>query len=113
MYHTTDKEYVISSSAELFGLATLVNVQRVSLEGKTIYVVADIHVNEEKLELLENENHLKWYTMGEDGKKEYANKPTYSWTPIGDVNKYFDGTVYAPVLKEVIDEVVAYEKNTC
>ena len=92
LYHTTDTEFVISSSADLFGLSTLVNTQRVSLEGKTIYVVADIRVNTEKLEVLENENYLKWYTVGQDGKKVYTDRPTYSWTPIGDVNKYFDGT---------------------
>lgn len=96
MYNATDDEFIIATSADLYGLATLTKEKGYDFGGDKIYVVSDIATNPEKLELLENENYLKWYTYDEEKQKVYQTAPSYSWTPIGidsaGKSLYFKGT---------------------
>ena len=91
MYSATDYEFIIASSADLYGLAAITKKTDYDFEGDKIYVVSDIDANPEKLELLENENYLKWYTYDTDNQKVYQAKPSYSWTPIGTSSNKFNG----------------------
>jgi len=83
MYSATDDEFIIASSADLYGLAAITKKTDYDFDGDKIYVVSDIDANPEELELLENENYLKWYTYDTDNQKVYQAAPSYSWTPIG------------------------------
>lgn len=87
-WYTTDtsaSNYVIATGADLYGLASLVNAGTQTFDGKNIYVVRDIPVNE-----TEQGTAATWATTS----------PTYAWTPIGgngnneDVKRFkgtFDG----------------------
>lgn len=76
-YWNTDKDtYALASAADLYGFAQLVNDGK-TFVGETVYLVADITVNEGDPE---EDN---WGTTA----------PDYEWTPIGyDKNKRFNGT---------------------
>jgi len=92
MYSATDDEFIIASSADLYGLAAITKKTDYDFDGDKIYVVSDIDANPEELELLENENYLKWYTYDTDNQKVYQAAPSYSWTPIGSTDIPFEGT---------------------
>jgi len=56
----------IASAADLYGLAHMVNEEKVDFTGKTVYVVADIKVNEGTVsEWLPNNPH-NWTSIGEE-----------------------------------------------
>lgn len=80
VYPSTTEEYIIATSADLYGLAAIVNGSN-PLNNKTIYVVSDIVVNSGEATLDET-----------DGWKN--NDAPYAWTPIGTNagNKRFNGT---------------------
>lgn len=69
---STTKEYVIATSADLYGFSTL--SKSVQFDNMTVYVVADIKVNDG------------------DATGWSSTAPTYSWTPIGPNGSKFCGT---------------------
>ena len=83
-WYTVDPDataFTIVTAADLYGFATVVNEQAVSFEGKTIYVVADIAVNEGNANV--------WKTAAPQDIKK--------WTPIGKTNRFkgtFDGGMH-------------------
>ena len=101
--YSSGNEFIIATSADLYGLASLVNKVDgegnsigVTFEDKTIYLVSDIKVNEEKLitERTDTTNYKKWYSYDvSTGVGNYVDAPTYTdWIPIGRVGKWFNGT---------------------
>lgn len=83
---STETKFVIASSADLYGLADLVNTDHVTFEEKEVFVVSDIAVNEEILvtDQTDTTKYKKWYTYDEStDEKNYVDSPTYTWTSIG------------------------------
>ena len=75
-----DTEFTIATSADLYGLADLVNATEgnVTFADKTIYVVSDIKVNKG--------------TAKDTGWVAATGETTYPWSPIGTSSKPFSGT---------------------
>ena len=75
-----DTEFTIATSADLYGLASLVNASEdnVTFADKTIYVVSDIKVNKG--------------TAKETGWVAATGASIYPWTSIGTSSKPFSGT---------------------
>lgn len=86
LYKNTADEFVIATSADLYGLAKLVNTDHVNFSLQKVYLVSDIDVNEENLvtDSTDVTNYKKWCKVdATTGSKSYSTAPTYSWTPIG------------------------------
>jgi len=103
---STETKFTIATSADLYGLAELVNTDHVNFSLKTVYLVSDIDVNEENLvtDSTDVTNYKKWCKVdATTGSKSYSAAPTYSWTPIGHRNGStyysfagaFDGQMHA------------------
>lgn len=87
---STETEFTIATSADLYGFAYLANTGNASdvkqnFSGKKIYLVSDISINDETLvtDSTDTYNYKTWYTYDEVGEKVYTETPTNSWTPIG------------------------------
>ena len=83
---STETDFTIATSADLYGLADLVNTEHVTFEEKKVFVVSDIAVNEEILvtDQTDTTNYKKWYTYNKStDEKSYVDNPTYTWTSIG------------------------------
>lgn len=70
------KKYVIATSADLYGLANLLNAPTYYFGGQTIYMVADIEVNKGRA------TESGWSTYEEDGTTAIEGATSYVWTPI-------------------------------
>ena len=68
----SDNAFIIATGADLYGLADLVNNQSITFEGKEIYVVADITINDG--------NANAWKTSAPQDIK--------AWKPIGKTNRF-------------------------
>ena len=79
------KKYVIATSADLYGLAELVNKPTYYFGNQTIYMIADIEVNKGRA----TEN--GWSTMDVSGNS-IPGATDYAWTPIGTDKYEFVGT---------------------
>ena len=99
-YSANEDEYIIATRADMYGFANLVDashtdgdttVQTNSFAGKKVYLVSDIALNPEKLELLEGNHYLKWYTYDEEHQKVYQDAPSHNWNPIGTSSYVFHG----------------------
>jgi len=75
---STETEYVIATTADLYALPGIVNTDGVTFSGKTIYVVADIVANNGTAST------NNWEVATEDGTE-------YRWMPIGDSTTKFSG----------------------
>lgn len=74
-YNSADDEFVIATSADLYGLASLVNAtDTVSFDNKTIYLVSNITVNDMTVEemLTENSGAVKWTNIGSGTSKYFS-----------------------------------------
>jgi hypothetical protein len=80
IYKNVTNEFVIATSADFYGLASLVNASEdnVTFADKTIYLVSDIKVNKG--------------TAKDTGWVAATGETTYLWTPIGTSSKPFSGT---------------------
>lgn len=72
-YSDSEDAFVIATSAELYGFASLVNGGN-TFAGKTVYLVTDLYMNE-----------------GKATESGWSNANPYLWTPIGQ-GKAFSGT---------------------
>ena len=89
-YNTTDNEFVIATSADLYGLAKIVNgtatdITADAFANKTVYVVSDIAVNKEQTITIAANNTAT--VAGND----------FGWTPIGKTKAFagtFDGNMH-------------------
>ena len=93
----TETEFVIATSADLYGFAEL--SKTLNFAGKTIYLASDISANDEKLITdYTDDNYMKWsYYNEETDEIAYAEAPTYSWTSIGNTTAFygnFDGQMH-------------------
>lgn len=77
VYGANAGEYVIATSADLYGLTTLTKGKEYYFENQTVYVIADIEVNKGTA------TPTGW-SAGEGGT-------AYPWTPIIEFNGDFDG----------------------
>lgn len=78
-----EKEFVIATSADLYGMSVLANpTNKITFEGKTIYLCADIEAN--KGEIIND----TW------DKTQVENGTDYMWTPIGRTVGDQDGAVF-------------------
>ena len=75
-YNTTDDEFVIATSADLYGLANIVNAGTDTFESNTIYLVSDIEVNKGTAT---TDGWKTSYTV--DGK-EHTDGTSYEWVAI-------------------------------
>lgn len=81
-----ETEFVIATSADLYGLASIVNDDSVSFKDKTIYVVSDITVN------IGRATQTGWSKTDEDGTA-IEDATSYTWKNIGNTKtKSFQGT---------------------
>ena len=93
-YDADETEYVIATSADLYGLANVVNGEGItsdSFENKTIYVVSDIEVNR-GLNITVNTT----TTASTNGNATVTGKE-FDWTPIGKTTAFagtFDGNMH-------------------
>ena len=74
---SSEDEFVIATSADLYGLASIVNDDSVSFKDKTIYVVSDITVN------IGRATRTGWSTTDEDGTA-IEDATSYTWNHIGN-----------------------------
>ena len=78
-YSDSEDAFVIATSAELYGFASLVNGGN-TFAGKTVYLVADLYMNE-----------------GKATESGWSNANPYLWTPIGQGKAFsgnFDGGMH-------------------
>ena len=84
-YDANANKYTIATSADLYGLADIVN-KGTTFGGKTVYVIADIEVNKGRA------TETGWSTYEEDGTTAIFGATSHVWTPIGYAGgKYFSG----------------------
>lgn len=86
-YNTSDDEFVIATSADMYGLANVVNgvdITADTFSEKTIYVVSDITLNKGSATV------DGWTTKDKDGN-EIEDGTAYLWTPIGTGDFAFEG----------------------
>lgn len=83
-YSASEDEYIIATRADMYGFANLVDDKEdYDFTNKKVYLVSDIALNPEELEMLEGNNYLKWYTYDDDNQKVYKDAPSHTWNPIG------------------------------
>lgn len=96
---STETEFAIATSADLYGFATLANTDKLNFSGKKIYLVSDIAVNDETLIIESTDDYYKkWRSYNEtSGEYEYQDQPDYTWTSIGKNRAFcgeFDGQMH-------------------
>jgi len=74
-------DYIIATTADLFGLSRLVTKEGKTFSGKKIYVVADLKVGNSG-----SPKEAVWYV------NNTATIPSIQWIPIGNTSTYFQGT---------------------
>lgn len=82
-FNDNETKYVIATSADLYGLASI----NESFAGKTIYVVSDIVVNK----------NLSYEVNTTDGKATVADAELFEWKPIGQTTAFagsFEGNMH-------------------
>ena len=95
-YNTTDDEFVIATSADIYGLAKIVNgtatdITADTFANKTIYVVSDIEVNKD-LSITITES----TTVATNGTATVTGND-FGWTPIGKTTAFagtFEGNMH-------------------
>lgn len=91
VYKNTTDEFVIATSADLYGVASAVSSDAASFKNKTIYVVSDIEANKGYAD----KTNLVWDTTKNADGEALANNETgtqYSWNVIASTSKRFNGT---------------------
>ena len=86
-YDANETEYVIATSADLYGLASI----NESFAGKTIYVVSDIEVNKGQ------STTSGWITTKDAEGKAITDGTDFPWTPIGKTTPFagtFEGNMH-------------------
>jgi len=95
-YNTTDDEFVIATSADLYGLAQIVNgtatdIAADTFADKTIYVVSDIEANKGQ------STTSGWITTKDADGKAITDGTNFQWTPIGKTTPFagtFEGNMH-------------------
>ena len=82
----TKGEYIIATSADLYGLKTLVNGKTEYFADDTVYVIADIEVNKGTA------SPTAWSTSYTENEETKTNGTDYGWTQIGNTtSQIFQG----------------------
>lgn len=88
--NSSETEFVIATTADLYGLPKLVNTDTNTFAGKTIFVVADIDCNDnyKVTQYTSSENRP---SMSDDDTTDSNAYTDYRWNPIGNSTTKFQG----------------------